>query len=364
MAVATAWSVRVADSVLRRSPVLDLRWDYKWGVVAKGLLKIWRANGDGRYFEYVKRSVDAFVAPDGAIRTYDRDASSLDLINPGKALFALLRETGDQRYRAALETLRDQLRSQPRTPSGSFWHKQIYPDQMWLDGVYMAAPFLAEYASMFDEPAAFDDAVRQITLAYEHTRDERTGLLFHAVDESRTQPWADPRTGRSRSFWARAVGWYAMALVDVLDLLRDDAQRATISAILRETAEAIVGVQDASGLWWQVLDQRARAGNYLEESASCMFAYALAKGARRGHLADAHRRSALRAYDAIVARFVRVGTDGAVDVTGCCVGTGLGGTPERDGSFEWYASRPVATNDHHGVGAFLLASVEIERAAR
>lgn len=362
MAIATTWSQRTADAVMRRLPVLDERWDYKWGVVAKGMLDIWSASGDQRYFDYVKRSVDHFVSTDGAIATYERDAFSLDFINPGKVLFALMRETGDPRYRAALDRLRDQLRAQPRTTSGSFWHKGMYPDQMWLDGVYMASPFLAEYAAAFGEPAVFDDVVHQITLAFEHTRDPRTGLLYHAVDESRTQAWADAATGRSRSFWARAIGWYAMALVDVLDILKDDAQRKVVISILRETAEAIVRVQDQSGLWWQVMDQAERAGNYLEQSASCMFADALAKGARQGHLPTEHRSAALRSYDAIVARFVRTSAEGDVDVGGCCVGTGLGATPDRDGSFEYYANRPVATNDHHGVGAFLLASVEIERA--
>jgi len=347
---------------MRRLPMLDTRWDYKWGVVAKGMLDVWRASGDRRYLDYVRRSVDAFVGADGTIRTYDRDAFSLDFINPGKVLFALLRETGDRRYRAALDLLRDQLRAQPRTPTGSFWHKAMYPDQMWLDGVYMASPFLAEYGATFGEPAVFDDVIRQITLAYEHTRDARSALLYHAIDEGRTQPWADPRTGCSRSFWARAIGWYEMALVDVLDILTESQQRETVSAILRGTIDAILRVQDPSGLWWQVLDQGERDGNYLEESASCMFVYALAKGARQGHLPAEHRRIAARAYDAIVQRFIRVNSDGGIDVTGCCVGTGLGG-PERDGSFEYYANRPVGTNDHHGVGAFLLASVEIERAS-
>lgn len=361
MAVATRWSQRTADAVMRRRGVLDDRWDYKWGVVAKALIELSRATGDERYLRYVRRSVDAFVGPDGAIATYDRDQFSLDLINPGKVLFALLGQTGDRRYRVALDTLRDQLRAQPRTPSGSFWHKGIYPDQMWLDGVYMASPFLAEYGAAFGEPAVFEDVVRQFENAFANTRDERTGLLHHAIDEGRTSFWADPRTGRSRSFWGRALGWYAMALVDVLDILTDTRQRERIRGILERTMPPILAVQDASGLWWQVLDQGGRDGNYLEESASAMFAYALAKGARQGHLPAEHRRAAVRAYDAIVARFVRA-SDGMVDVGGCSIGTGLGTTPERDGSFEWYAKRPVATNDHHGVGAFLLAAVELERA--
>jgi unsaturated rhamnogalacturonyl hydrolase len=362
MAVATSWSRRTADAVMRRLPLLDARWDYKWGVVAKGLIDVWHATEDDRYLEYVRRGIDAFVGPDGRIATYEREELSLDFINPGKVLFALLRETGDDRYRAAIEALRDQLRTQPRTPSGSFWHKRMYADQMWLDGVYMASPFLAEYAARFGEDATFDDVVRQFTLAFEHSRDARTGLLYHAVDESRSQAWADPATGRSRSFWGRAMAWYEMALVDALDFLTDAAQRDTLVTILRDTADAVVSVQDKSGLWWQVLDQAGRPTNYLEESASCMFAYALAKGARLGYLSYEHHRRAERAYGAIVDRFVRAAADGAIDVSGCCVGTGLGATPDRDGSFEYYARRPVATNDHHGVGAFLLASVELERA--
>lgn len=358
-AVATTWSRRIADAVMRRLEVLDTRWDYKWGLVAKGLLEVWRTTHDERYLDYVRRTVESFVGPDGEIATYDREAFSLDSINPGKVLFVLLRETGDARYRSALARLCDQLREQPRTPSGSFWHKRIYPDQMWLDGVYMASPFLTEYAATFGEDEIFEDVVRQFTLAFAHTRDPRSGLLYHAVDERGSATWADPSTGRSPSFWGRAMAWYAMALVDVLGLLPEAAHRDTLAAILRETADAVANAQDESGLWWQVLDQGARDGNFLEESASCMFAYALAKGARQGHLPDEQRRRALRAYDAVVDRFVRAAADGRIDVGGCCIGTGLGG--DRDGSFAYYASRPVATNDHHGVGAFLLASVEIER---
>ena len=349
---------------MRRRPVLDDRWDYKWGVVAKGLIELWPVSGDRRYFDHARRSVDAFVHPDGSIATYDRGEFTLDHVNPGKVLFPLWRETHDGRYRAAIEILRDQLREHPRTPSGSFWHKGIYPDQMWLDGVYMASPFLAEYGATFGEPEVFADVVAQFTLAYEHARDDHTGLLLHAVDERRSQTWADAR-GRSPCAWGRALGWYEMALVDALDILTDVAQRETLIGILRETIGAVLRVRDESALWWQVLDQGGRDGNYLEESASAMFAYAIAKGARQGHLPSTYRDIARRSHEAIVERFVRAGPGGVVDVCGCCVGTGVctgpGDSPYRDGSFAFYAARPVATNDHHGVGAFLLASVELER---
>ena len=301
---------------------------------------------------------------DGAIATYRPDEHNIDHINPGKVLFALHRETGDERYRRAIELLRGQLRTQPRVAAGGFWHKGIYPHQMWLDGIYMGSPFLAEYAATFGDGGEYDDVVRQITLIYDRTRDLRSGLLAHGWDESRTQGWADAE-GRSRSFWARGIGWYAMACVDVLDHLPPGAGRDSVVRILRDTLDAVVRVQDPpSGVWWQVLDRPARPGNYLESSASCMFTYALAKGARRGHLAAAQAEAARRAYDGIVREFVRLVPTGAVEIERICRGAGLGigpnGQPARDGSFEYYVSEPIVANDPKGVGAFLLASVELE----
>jgi unsaturated rhamnogalacturonyl hydrolase len=366
-AVATTWSQRTAEALMKRQPILSDRWDYKWGVVLKGVEAVWRATGDVRYSDYVTRNVDHFIDPTGEIATYRMADHNIDHLNPGKVLFALRARSDDERYGRAADLLREQLRTQPRTPSGGFWHKRVYPDQMWLDGIYMGCPFYAEHAAGSGDAAAFDDIVHQITLIFEHTRDPKTRLLYHGWDESRAQAWADPRTGCSPGFWARAIGWYTMALVDVLDILPDARQRATVAAILQETMAGVARVQDETGLWYQVIDQGDRAGNYLESSASSMFAYAFAKGARQGHLPPDRRRLAARAYEAIVARFVRQAPDGDVTFEGTCRGAGLGpapaGQPYRDGSFEYYVSQPVATNDHHGVGAFLLASVELERAA-
>jgi unsaturated rhamnogalacturonyl hydrolase len=366
-AVATTWSQRTAEAVMKRQPIVSDHWDYRWGVVLKGIEAVWRATGDARYFDYVKRNVDHFVGANGEIGTYRMADHNIDHLNPGKLLFALQAGSGDQRYRRAADVLREQLRTQPRTESGGFWHKRMYPDQMWLDGIYMGCPFYAEHASGAGEAAAFDDIVHQITLIFEHTREPKTGLLYHGWDESRTQAWADPRTGCSRSFWSRAIGWYAMALADVLDILPEERQRATVAAIFRETMAGVARAQDESGLWYQVLDQGGRAGNYLESSASCMFAYAFAKGARQGHLPADRRQLAARAYEAILDRFARTLPGGEVTFEGTCRGAGLGpapvGKPYRDGSFEYYVAQPVVTNDDHGVGAFLLASVELERAA-
>jgi unsaturated rhamnogalacturonyl hydrolase len=366
-AIATTWSQRTAEAQMRRQPTVSDRWDYKWGVVLKGVESVWRATGERRFFEYIKSNVDHFVAPDGEIATYRMSDHNIDHVNPGKLLFALHAESDDERYRRAADTLREQLRTQPRTASGGFWHKGVYPDQMWLDGLYMGCPFYAQHAMGSGDDAAFGDIVHQLTLVHEHTRDPKTGLLYHGWDESRAEAWADPRTGCSRSFWGRAIGWYAMALVDVLDFLPEPRQRAIVAALLRDTLDAVVRVQDDSGVWWQVLDQGDRVGNYLESSSSCMFAYALAKGAHQGHLPTDRGRLAARAYAAIVDRFVRIAPDGDVTLAGTCRGAGLGpapaGKPYRDGSFEYYVQEPVVTNDHHGVGAFLLASAELERAA-
>jgi unsaturated rhamnogalacturonyl hydrolase len=366
-AVATTWSRRIADAAMRRQPVVSERWDYQWGVLLKGIEAVWHATGDERYAAYIKSNVDHFVAPSGDIATYALADHNLDHVNPGKLLFALATTSGDPRYPRAVGILREQLRTQPRTPSGGFWHKQIYPDQMWLDGIYMGCPFYLVHALQAEDAAAVDDVLHQITLIFERTRDPKTGLLYHGWDESRREAWADPATGCSRSFWARAIGWYAMALVDVLEGLPDGGHRGRVAAILRDTLDAVANVQDTSGLWYQVLDQGDRASNYLESSASCMFAYAFAKGTRLGYLPSMHRSVAARAYDAIIERFVRIGPDGDVSLEGTCRGAGLGpapaGKPYRDGSFDYYVSEPVVTNDHKGLGAFLLASVELERRA-
>jgi len=351
---------------MRRQPQLSERWDYQWGVVALGLQRLWQASGERSYFDYLKRNIDHFVGSDGAIATYDMADHNIDHINPGKVLFALYHDSGDERYRGAIERLREQMRLQPRATGGGFWHKKIYPHQMWLDGIYMASPFLVEYATTFGDTGEYEDVVRQFTLIHERTRDERTGLLYHGWDSSGTQRWADDR-GRSASFWARAIGWYAMACADVLDFLPAGAGRDAIARIFADTMTAVVRTTDpASGVWWQVLDAAARPGNYLESSASCMFAYALAKGARQGHLPTEHAGVARHAYAGIVREFVRVAPDGGVDVAKVCRGAGLGAGPNgtyRDGSFAYYVGEPVVTNDHKGVGAFILASLEAERSA-
>jgi unsaturated rhamnogalacturonyl hydrolase len=355
----------MADSVMRRHPTLSETWIYEWGLVLRAILEVGQHTGDAAYFDYVKRNVDGFIAPDGSIRTYRPDEYNLDHINPGKVLFPLYRATGDERYKKAAWLLREQLRTHPRTSEGGFWHKQIYPHQMWLDGIYMASPFYAEFAGAFHEPAIFDDVARQIVLIDAHTRDSETCLYYHGWDESRQQAWADPETGRSPHVWGRGMGWFAMALPDVLDHFpASHPEYGTIAGILARLASAVAAVQDQdSGVWYQVLDQGGRSGNYREASASCMFVYALAKGLRRGYIDMAYRDVLLKGYEGILAHFVTVDEHGLVNLNGICRVAGLGGTPYRDGSFTYYVSEAAVANDYKGVGPFILASVEVERLA-
>jgi unsaturated rhamnogalacturonyl hydrolase len=285
-------------------------------------------------------------------------------VNPGRLLFELLGRGDDGRYRAALAQLHGQLSGQPRTPEGGFWHKGIYPGQMWLDGLYMAAPFRARYAKEFGGPELFDDIVAQFELIEDRARDPATGLLHHAWDSGPTMAWADPSTGRSPQIWGRAMGWFAMALVDSWEYLPEGHRgRASLAAMLLRLGQALLRVRDpGTGLFWQVLDQGGRAGNYLEASASSMFSYALARGSRLGLLpAEPWSGLAGGILEAATGRFISQGADGRLHLEESCAVAGLGGKPYRDGSFAYYVGEPRRTDDFKGAGPFILASIEYER---
>ena len=358
------WSVQVADAVMRRSPgAVYAKWDYTAGLVLLAMERLGAATHDPRYGAYVEASIDSLVRADGTIATYSADEFNLDQINEGRVLFALFDRTHAARYARAADRLREQLRRQPRTSEGGFWHKNIYPQQMWLDGLYMAEPFYAEYAARHRDTAAMNDVARQFLLVARHARDPRTGLYYHAWDAAHKQPWADPATGLSKMFWGRAVGWYLMAAIDVLDYLpKAHRDRAELIRVVQRLADPVSRVQDpVSGVWWQVLDQPNRDKNYLEASASAMFTYAFAKGARLGYLPPEYRALAERAFDGMLTTFVSAGPDGLVSIGGICKVAGLGGNPRRDGSYEYYVSEPVVSNDYKGVGAFMLAAIELGR---
>ena len=362
-----AWSEVMARSAMARAGdslafgAPGAKWDYAPAVFALALCRLGERTGNPDYGRFAERAVGSFVAPDGEIRTYRVEEFSLDQVNPGKVVLALAERTGEERYRRAAERLRRQLAAQPRTQDGGFWHKQRYPRQMWLDGVYMASPFLAQYGRIFHEGAAFDEAVRQIRLAGLHTRDPASGLFFHGWDESRSQPWADRRTGTSPCFWTRALGWYGMAMVDVLDFLPEDHPgRGEVIARLNEWARGMLHCQDpATGEWYQVTDQGRRAGNYLEASGSAMAVYTLAKGVNRGYLPRSLAPAAVRGYEGLVRQFVRREKDGSANLTRVCQVAGLG--YGRDGSFAYYLGEPIVDNDYKGVGPFILAGIEAGR---
>jgi len=365
------FSEEMANTVMTRwkdswetQPGRTEKWSYDQGVVLKGMEGLWLNTADGRYFRFIQQSIDRFVRDDGTIRTYEIDEYNIDHINNGRILLLLYNVTGQEKYRKAAALLREQLKTHPRTSDGGFWHKKIYPYQMWLDGLYMGEPFYAEYAAIFHDDAAFDDIAKQFVLMELHSRDEKTGLLYHAWDESRKQRWSDPNTGRSPNFWGRAMGWYAMALVDTLDYFpQDHPKRNALIAILKRLAVAVQRYQDPkSGLWYEVLDKGNAQGNYLEASVSCMFTYTLAKGVRKGYLPAANLGVAQRGYTGIVKRFIQTDPGGQMNFEGTVSVGGLGGNPYRDGSYEYYLSEKVVTNDPKGIGAFLMASNEMELA--
>ncbi len=354
---------KMAFSAMNRQSKYMEKWCYEFGLILKSIESVWQQTEEDIYFRYIKDNMDRFIDAGGSISGYDASELNLDHINPGKTLLFLYRFTGDERYMKAASVLRNQIYLQPRNLQRGFWHKKIYPHQMWLDGIYMCSPFYAQYASMMNTLKDFDDIALQVILINEQTRDPKTGLLYHAWDESKGMKWSDDITGCSPHFWGRAMGWYSMALVDILDFFPENhKKRSTIIAILCDLAEAIVSVQDSSlGVWYQVLDKADEAGNYPESSASCMFTYALAKGIRMGYLDDKYIPHIRKAFDGILEHFIDFTTDGFVDLKNVCSVAGLGGNPYRDGSFSYYISEPVVTNDYKRYGPLILAVAEIIR---
>ncbi len=373
-ATALPMSQRMADAFITWHPDSILigsrktaRWDYEQGLMLRALERVWQRSGDSKYFTYIKRDLDQFVKADGTIRTYKADDHNLDNLTTGHALLLLSQVSVPDRekYQLAAQNLRKQLDAQPRTKEGGFWHKDIYPNQMWLDGLYMAEPFYAEYSQVFNQATGFEDVAKQFDLIEAHAVDAKTGLLYHGYDESRTQKWASKTTGQSPNFWDRGIGWYSMALVDVLDYFpANHPQRKHLIKALQRLAPVLAKYQDpGTGTWSLVMGQEGRAGNYAEASGSSMFVYALAKGARMGYLDAKFAAVAAKGYAGLLKTFVQTEPTGALAFNGTVSVGGLGGKPYRDGSYEYYLSEPLRKNDLKGVGPFILASVEMEIAA-
>ena len=360
-------SLRVAESEMARNPEASfidglegkLKWNYTTGLELKAIL-----DASSEAFPYVDAWYDAIIDSTGAIYKYKKSNYSLDHVCPGRTLFQLYDITGKEKYRMAMDTLYSQLQSQPRTPEGGFWHKKIYPEQMWLDGLYMAQPFYAEYTVRYitdslQREKNFADIALQFTTVYNHTYDPANGLLRHAWDSSHSMFWCNPQTGQSDHAWGRALGWYAMALVDVIEILPDGPYKDCLIGILNNVYQVLPLYADKqTGMWFQVLDQPYRQGNYLEATCSAMFTYAWLKGCRLGVLSNLD--GARQSYQSLLSTFVTE-EDGLVNLNQCCEVAGLGGKDNRRGDYEYYINERVRANDPKGIGPLIWAALEYEK---
>ena len=369
--------VRTVQSELQRCPTaaeLDglqgrLKWNYTTGLELKAFLDCSYMDELLPVREYVRDWYEAIIDSTGAIGGGYKEANySLDHICPGWTLLKLVKSFPEEKYFKAIEQLYRQLQAQPRNAEGGFWHKQIYPDQMWLDGLYMAMPFYAEYTRDYVadslRSAHYEDIVHQFSLAYERCYDPANGLLRHAWDASHRMFWCDPQTGQSAHAWGRALGWYCMALVEVIDILDQDSrfEDKTLPSILSSVFASLLKVADPeTGLWYQVLDCPGREGNYLEATCNAMFAYAMLKGVRLGVLDGVDEKMACQTYEQMVKTFVTVDDAGVVDLNECCAVAGLGGKQMRSGKYDYYVNETIVKNDPKGMGPLIWAMHEYEQ---
>ena len=345
----------MCDTMMRKFAAPDLppkhKFHYHQGVFLSGMLSTYKVCGEEKYYEYIKAWVDSIIYPDGSIHDFDK--KMLDDIQPGILLLYLYKRTGDERYAAALKTLMPILREWKRNEAGGFWHKEFLPDQMWLDGLYMAGPLQAEYAAVFDEHGFLETAIEQAYLMKQYMTDKNTGLLFHAWDQSKKEWWADSETGLSSEIWGRALGWYAVAVLDILKFTpQDHPQRQGLVDIEYELLKSVVNYQDdKTGMWFQVVDKINRSDNWVETSCTSLFVYAIARAVEAGILDKSYLSYAQRGYEGIIDNSLEYQNDDAL-LSGICIGTNVC-------NYTGYISRPTSTNDLHGVGAFLLMSSQM-----
>ncbi|MEO7975907.1 glycoside hydrolase family 88 protein [Flavobacterium sp.] len=363
------WSDRMALTLMKRHPeswqIDDSKapkWDYVHGLVLYSFEQLNKKNPDPRYTAYVQGYLDALIENDGTIKTYDFEKYNIDMIVAGRLLFNAYNKTKEEKYLKAMQLLRRQIAEQPRTKSGGFWHKKIYPNQMWLDGLYMGEPFYAQYTATFEGGKSLDDVAKQFEQIQMHATDPKTGLLYHGWDESKQMPWANKETGNSPNYWSRALGWYVMALVDALDYFpKDHPKQKELVGYLNSVSASLAQYQDKSGLWYQVTDRAGGKDNYLEASGSSMFAYAFAKGANKGYLPSKYKKLANKSFDGLTQKLIKVDADGTIILTQACQVAGLGGDPYRDGSYEYYVNERKKDNDPKATGPFILAALELNR---
>lgn len=350
------WSVELVESTMTRVPSQDLHgWSYPIGLYLHGQHLVYQRTGDRRYLTYIREWAERFVGEDGAI---DQTFDSLDSMMAGRVLNLLHRETGDPRYRIAATKIRDRLRSYPRTADGGFWHSLRHAHQLWADGVFMVTPFLVEYGRAFDDAASADEEAARQLIVYASHLQQPGGLLRHAYDEARVQPWADSDTGLAPEYWCRAIGWYGMAMIDVLEIIPDDhPRRPELLRILRDLVAGFEEHQDpATGLWFEVVDEGDRPDNWTETSCSAMVTFTISRAAQRGYVDAALAAVAERGYEGVLGR-ISLGPDGLTSLSTIVVGTSVG-------DYRYYVDRPRETDGFHGLGAFSIMNEQLRRTPR
>lgn len=338
-------------------------WNYIDGCMITALLCAHELTGEQKYFDFAESFIDYYISEDGSIRGYEQEKFNLDDINEGRVLFDLYKKTGKEKYKKAIMLLHEHIEKQPRTNTGNFWHKKVYPNQIWLDGLYMAQVFYVRYQKEFGD-GDYSDTVSQFENVRKYMFDEQKKLYYHGMDCSKTIFWADPVTGRSKNFWLRAIGWFLISLVDNIDYIDDDDAREKLCGIFREAIDGIAQYADPeTGMFWQVVDCGGRDGNYLETSGSSMVAYAMMKGARLGVLDKKYSETGRRTFDGICEKYLTISPEGELNLGGICLVAGLGpkGKPRRNGSYEYYISEPIVENDAKGVAPFVLCYTEVKR---
>ncbi len=338
-------------------------WNYIDGCMITALLCASEITGEARYADFAEKFIDFYVNEDGTIRGYELSKFNLDDINEGRVLFDLYRTTGKEKYKKAIFMLHEQIEKQPRTETGNFWHKQIYPNQIWLDGLYMAQVFSTRFQKEFGG-GDYSDIVNQFKNVRKLMFDENKKLFYHGCDCSRKAFWADKTTGCSKNFWLRAIGWFCISLIDNIDYIDDENARKQLCDIFSEAIDGIAQYADPeTGMFWQVVDCGGREGNYLETSGSSMIAYAMMKGARLGVIDKKYAAMGKKTFDGICEKYLNITDDGDLNLGGICLVAGLGpeDNPRRDGSYEYYISEPVVENDAKGVAPFVLCYTEVKR---
>lgn len=353
------WNIEKAKSGLKAG------WNYIDGCMILALLETYNTTGEKKYLDFADAFIDHRVQEDGTIAGYSVEEYNIDNVNAGKTLFQLYDITGKEKYKKAIDLIYSQIKGQPRTEEGNFWHKKIYPNQVWLDGLYMGQPFYMEYETRFNDRKHYADIFSQFANVVKYMRDEETGLYYHGYDASKSVFWCDKETGLSKNFWLRAIGWYSMALLDTLSKTEPEgfeAEYDNLKKVFKELIDSLLKYQDESGMWYQLPALGQKEPNYLETSGSAILAFSILRGVRLGFLPESYRAYGVKAFDGIRNRYMKT-EDGRLHLGGICLVAGLGpaNNTRRDGSFAYYMSEPVVEDDAKGVGPFLLAYTEIRR---